>query len=93
MREAAIVSTARTGLAKSFRGGFNDTEAPAMGGMSFVPLLHEPALILLKWTIASLVPPRSRARNPTISVVYARLPAVCQTPSRVWRLNVNAPLA
>ncbi len=32
MREAVIVSTARTGLAKSFRGGFNDTEAPAMGG-------------------------------------------------------------
>ncbi|MDG0978765.1 MAG: acetyl-CoA C-acyltransferase [Halieaceae bacterium] len=32
MREAAIVSTARTGLAKSFRGGFNDTEAPAIGG-------------------------------------------------------------
>src|SRR5210317_1154297 len=32
MREAAIVATARTGLAKSFRGGFNDTEAPAMGG-------------------------------------------------------------
>jgi acetyl-CoA C-acetyltransferase len=25
-------SKARTGLAKSFRGGFNDTEAPAMGG-------------------------------------------------------------
>jgi acetyl-CoA C-acetyltransferase len=32
MREAVILSTARTGLAKSFRGGFNDTEAPAMGG-------------------------------------------------------------
>ena len=32
MREAVIVSTARTGLAKSFRGGFNNTEAPAMGG-------------------------------------------------------------
>ncbi|NQX88911.1 MAG: acetyl-CoA C-acyltransferase [Halioglobus sp.] len=32
MREAVIVSTARTGLAKSFRGGLNDTEAPAMGG-------------------------------------------------------------
>ena len=32
MREAVIVSTARTGLAKSFRGGFNDTEAAAMGG-------------------------------------------------------------
>ncbi|MCR9106069.1 MAG: acetyl-CoA C-acyltransferase [Gammaproteobacteria bacterium] len=32
MRDAVIVSTARTGLAKSFRGGFNNTEAPAMAG-------------------------------------------------------------
>ncbi len=32
MREAVIVSTARTALGKSFRGAFNDTEAPAMGG-------------------------------------------------------------
>jgi acetyl-CoA C-acetyltransferase len=31
-RDAVIVSVARTGLAKSFRGSFNDTEAPAMGG-------------------------------------------------------------
>lgn len=32
MRQAVIVSTARTALAKSFRGAFNDTEAPALGG-------------------------------------------------------------
>lgn len=32
MRDAVIVSTARTALGKSFRGAFNDTEAPAMGG-------------------------------------------------------------
>ncbi|MBP8029928.1 MAG: acetyl-CoA C-acyltransferase [Pseudomonadales bacterium] len=32
MREAVIVSTARTALAKSFRGSFNETEAPAMAG-------------------------------------------------------------
>src|SRR5690625_5542948 len=32
MREAVIVATARTGMGKSFRGAFNDTEAPAMGG-------------------------------------------------------------
>ncbi len=32
MREAVIVATARTALAKSFRGSFNDTEAPALGG-------------------------------------------------------------
>ncbi|TDF85967.1 acetyl-CoA C-acyltransferase [Pseudomonas sp. H9] len=30
--EVVIVSTARTALAKSFRGSFNDTEAPLLGG-------------------------------------------------------------
>lgn len=32
MREAVIVSTARTGLAKSFRGGFNNTHGAVMTG-------------------------------------------------------------
>ncbi|MDA0961456.1 MAG: acetyl-CoA C-acyltransferase [Proteobacteria bacterium] len=32
MREAVIVSTARTGLAKSFRGSFNMTHGATMGG-------------------------------------------------------------
>ncbi|HEY3698720.1 MAG TPA: acetyl-CoA C-acyltransferase [Spongiibacteraceae bacterium] len=32
MREAVIVSTARTPIGKAFRGAFNDTEAPAMSG-------------------------------------------------------------
>jgi acetyl-CoA C-acetyltransferase len=32
MREAVIVSTARTGVAKAFRGAFNDTDVPAMAG-------------------------------------------------------------
>ncbi len=32
MREAVIVSTARTALGKSFRGAFNDTEAPVLAG-------------------------------------------------------------
>ena len=32
MKEAVIVSTARTALAKSFRGSFNDTEAPVLSG-------------------------------------------------------------
>jgi len=30
MREAAIISTARTGVGKAYRGAFNDTEAPAL---------------------------------------------------------------
>lgn len=32
MREAVIVSVARTGLAKSIRGGFNNTTGTAMAG-------------------------------------------------------------
>ena len=32
MKEVVIVSTARTALTKSFRGSFNDTEAPVLGG-------------------------------------------------------------
>ena len=32
MTRALIVSTARTGLAKSFRGGFNLTHGAALGG-------------------------------------------------------------
>ncbi|MCU1766002.1 acetyl-CoA C-acyltransferase [Pseudomonas protegens] len=32
MNQAVIVSTARTPIGKAFRGAFNDTEAPRMGG-------------------------------------------------------------
>jgi acetyl-CoA C-acetyltransferase len=32
MREAVIVSTARTPIGKAFRGAFNNTESPSMGG-------------------------------------------------------------
>jgi acetyl-CoA C-acetyltransferase len=32
MREAVIVSTARTPIAKAYRGAFNDTQAQALGG-------------------------------------------------------------
>lgn len=32
MNEVVIVATARTALTKSFRGSFNDTEAPVLGG-------------------------------------------------------------
>ncbi|MGJ7525410.1 acetyl-CoA C-acyltransferase [Variovorax sp. GB1P17] len=32
MHEAVIVATARTAIGKAFRGAFNDTEAPVLGG-------------------------------------------------------------
>ena len=34
MREAVIVSTARTPIGKAYRGLFNNTEAPTMGGIA-----------------------------------------------------------
>jgi acetyl-CoA C-acetyltransferase len=34
MKEAVIVSTARTPIGKAYRGLFNNTEAPTMGGMA-----------------------------------------------------------
>lgn len=34
MREAVIVSTARTPIGKAYRGLFNDTETPTMGGLA-----------------------------------------------------------
>ncbi len=34
MREAVIVSTARTPIGKAYRGLFNDSEAPTMGGLA-----------------------------------------------------------
>ncbi len=49
MRQAVIVSTARTGMGKSFRGALNDTEAPAMGGHAVRAAVQkagiEPALV------------------------------------------------
>jgi acetyl-CoA C-acetyltransferase len=32
MREAVIISTARTPIGKAYRGAFNNTEAPTLGG-------------------------------------------------------------
>ena len=34
MREAVIVSTARTPIGKAYRGAFNNTEAPTLGGQA-----------------------------------------------------------
>ena len=40
MREAAIVSTARTGIGKAYRGAFNATEAPVLAGHEGLVAAH-----------------------------------------------------
>ena len=44
--EVVIVATARTALAKSFRGSFNDTEAPVLGGHVILRKFHNPGAML-----------------------------------------------
>src|ERR1700727_3018202 len=39
MREAVIVSTARTPIGKAYRGAFNDTQAQTLGGHAIAPAL------------------------------------------------------
>ena len=40
MREAVIVSTARTPIGKAHRGAFNNTESPTMGGHAIADVLY-----------------------------------------------------
>jgi acetyl-CoA C-acetyltransferase len=44
MREAVIVSTARTPIGKAFRGAFNDTEAPVLSGHAVREALRRAAI-------------------------------------------------
>ena len=39
MREAVIVSTARTPIGKAYRGAFNDTQAQTLGGHAIASAL------------------------------------------------------
>jgi acetyl-CoA C-acetyltransferase len=40
MREAVIVSTARTPIGKAYRGAFNSTESPTLGGQGAASLFE-----------------------------------------------------
>ena len=52
MKEVVIVSTARTALTKSFRGSFNDTEAPVLGGHVIRAVVERvPVLVLRLWAM------------------------------------------
>lgn len=61
MNEAVIVATARTALAKSFRGSFNDTEAPVLGGHVVKAVSSAPASTLPMSRMSSWAPRSSKA--------------------------------
>ena len=41
MKEAVIVATARTPIGKAYRGAFNNTDAPTLGGHAIRSALHK----------------------------------------------------
>jgi len=43
MREAVIVSTARTPIGRAYRGAFNDTQAQTLGGHVVAEAVHRAA--------------------------------------------------
>ena len=40
MRDAVIVSTARTAIGRAYKGGFNDTKGPTLGSYSLAPAIE-----------------------------------------------------
>ena len=41
MKEAVIVATARTPIGKAYRGAFNNTDGPTLGGHAIRAALHK----------------------------------------------------
>ena len=79
MEDAVIVSVARTPIGKAFRGMFNDTEAPALGGHASAHRARTRAgRAGRRRRRADAAAPRSRARRANIgrlSAAAAGLPA------------------
>ena len=65
MREAAIISTARTGLAKAMRGGFNKTHGITMGGHT------------VKHAIERAGIESGEVEDITVSYTHLTLPTIC----------------
>jgi acetyl-CoA C-acetyltransferase len=62
MREAVIVSTARTPIGKAYRGAFNDTQAQALGGHVIAEAVKRARVEPREVTTSSWGRRRSRAR-------------------------------
>ena len=68
MREAVIVSTARTPIGKAYRGAFNDTQAQTLGGHAIAQRARAaPASRAARSTTSSWARPCSKARPATTS--------------------------
>ena len=77
-RRAVIVSTARTGLAKSFRGGFNATHGAAMAGHAIQGAIEKAGIESGPWAMFGVRTAKSSCRGPAIVCG----PPLCAPPAR-----------
>ena len=75
MREAVIVSTARTGLAKSWRGSLNMTHGATMGGHVVKAALERAGI---------------EAASPVVSLTVSVTPSVARDHAPVMLASTSA---
>ena len=63
MRDAVIVSTARTPIGKAYRGAFNDTQAQELAGHAIGQAISRAGIAAGRSAMWSWVPRCSRARH------------------------------
>ncbi|MDZ3991964.1 Acetyl-CoA acetyltransferase [Pseudomonas sp. Teo4] len=93
LNEAVIVATARTALAKSFRGSFNDTEAPVLGGHAVRAVLERAGVeaeAIDDVIMGAAVQQGTQAYNIGRLCAYT---GACPTACRAWRWTACAPRA
>ncbi len=85
MQEAVIVSTARTALTKSFRGSFNDTEAPVLGGHVVRAVVERAGVAPGEVGDVIMGAAVQQAPRDSTSGGCAHTPAACPTAFPAWR--------
>lgn len=86
-QDVVIVATARTAMSKSFRGSFNDTEAPVLGGHVVRAVVERAGIEPGAVDDVIMGAAVQQAPRATTLAGYAPTPAVCPTACRAWHLT------
>lgn len=83
-QDVVIVATARTALSKSFRGSFNDTEAPVLGGHVVRAVVERAGIEPGAVDDVIMGAAVQQAPRATTLAGCVPTPAVCPTACRAW---------
>ena len=93
MKEAVIVSTARTPIGKAFRGAFNDTEAPQLGGHVVREAVRRAGIEPGEVDDVIIGAAAQQGTSPTTSDACVRLPRACRPRLLAWPWSASVRLA